>query len=57
MLVQGLLLEDGEKLDSLSLLYYMSGLSIAMLLPAAVLMEQSAFQTVPTLAKEHFCEG
>ena len=55
--LQGLLLEDSEKLDSLSLLYYMSSVSIAMLLPAAVVMEQSAFHTVPGLAREHVCES
>ena len=53
---QGVLLEDGEKLDSLSLLYWMSSISCCMLLPAALLMEREAFHAVPTLAKQHACE-
>ena len=53
--VQGLLLEDHEKLDSLSLLSYMASISLGLLLPATVLLERSAFTVVPQLCAQHTC--
>ena len=54
--LQGLLLDDSEKLDSLSLLSYMSVISVALLLPAAAIWEQDAFAALPELVRGSQCE-
>ncbi|XP_014489697.1 UDP-URONIC ACID TRANSPORTER 1 [Vigna radiata var. radiata] len=52
--LQGLLLSsEGEKLNSMNLLLYMSPIAILVLLPAALIMEPNVVDVTLTLTKDH----
>lgn len=48
-----MLTDPNEKLDAMSLLFYMSSVSIMLLLPASALLEPSAFNKVWQHARAH----
>ncbi|XP_058731516.1 UDP-URONIC ACID TRANSPORTER 1-like isoform X1 [Vicia villosa] len=52
--LQGILLSsEGEKLNSMNLLLYMSPIAVVLLLPAALIMEPNVIDVTLTLGKEH----
>ncbi|KAK7396223.1 hypothetical protein VNO78_17075 [Psophocarpus tetragonolobus] len=52
--LQGILLSsEGEKLNSMNLLLYMSPIAVLVLLPAALIMEPNVVDVTLTLAKDH----
>lgn len=52
--LQGVLLSsEGEKLNSMNLLLYMSPIAVVALLPAAIIMEPNVIGVTATLATEH----
>ncbi|PRQ44819.1 putative sugar phosphate transporter domain-containing protein [Rosa chinensis] len=52
--LQGILLSsDGEKLNSMNLLLYMSPIAILVLLPAALIMEPNVVEVTLSLGREH----
>ncbi|GER52516.1 nucleotide-sugar transporter family protein [Striga asiatica] len=52
--LQGVLLSnDGEKLNSMNLMLYMSPIAVIVLLPAALIMEPNVLDLVVSLGKEH----
>lgn len=52
--LQGILLSsEGEKLNSMNLLLYMSPIAVVVLLPATLVMEPSVLEEIVILGKEH----
>ncbi|XP_044467541.1 UDP-URONIC ACID TRANSPORTER 1 [Mangifera indica] len=52
--LQGILLSsEGEKLNSMNLMLYMSPIAVIVLLPAALVMEPNVFEVTLSLAKQH----
>lgn len=52
--LQGILLSsEGEKLNSMNLLLYMSPIAVVVLLPATLVMEPSVLEEIVTVGKEH----
>ncbi|KAK4721134.1 hypothetical protein R3W88_011367 [Solanum pinnatisectum] len=52
--LQGVLLSsEGEKLNSMNLLLYMSPIAVLVLMPAAIIMEPNVIDVTVTLATEH----
>ncbi|KAL3370582.1 hypothetical protein AABB24_007572 [Solanum stoloniferum] len=52
--LQGVLLSsEGEKLNSMNLLLYMSPIAVLVLMPAAIIMEPNVIDVTATLATEH----
>ncbi|KAM7256829.1 hypothetical protein ACFE04_012570 [Oxalis oulophora] len=52
--LQGILLSsEGEKLNSMNLLLYMSPVAVIVLLPAVLIMEPNVFEVIVQLGREH----